>query len=354
MQPGWTPARRCYDVPPMRLTIADIARAAGVSTATVDRVLNERAGVHARTRQRVTSAAQRLGYLDGESAPPAAAPLDLAFIVPGGTNTFMGALSFHLQDAAANQAGARVHIERPEAFHAEELAATLRKLAAAADGVGLIAIDHPGVRNAIRDAAASGVRVITLVSDIGDVPRHGYVGLDNRAAGRLAGYLMGRFLRQAHGTVAVFAGSLLYRGHEERAIGFRRSLAEESGSLTLLETREMHDDVAQCYAEARALLLSAPDLAGIYNVGAGNRGIARALEEAGRSRDIVFIGHELTEHSRRFLLSGTMDAVIDQNPRQEAELALSSLMQAIRGGEQALRIPQVRAQAIFRENLPEL
>ena len=54
MQPGWTPARRCYDVPPMRLTIADIARAAGVSTATVDRVLNERAGVHARTRQRVT------------------------------------------------------------------------------------------------------------------------------------------------------------------------------------------------------------------------------------------------------------------------------------------------------------
>jgi len=49
-----------------------------------------------------------------------------------------------------------------------------------------------------------------------------------------------------------------------------------------------------------------------------------------------------------------MDAVIDQNPQQEAELAIESLLQAIRGGGQPLRVPPIRAQAIFRENLPEL
>lgn len=92
-----------------------------------------------------------------------------------------------------------------------------------------------------------------------------------------------------------------------------------------------------------------PDLVGIYNIGAGNRGIARALEEAGRTRHVVFIGHELTEHTRRFLLSGIMHAVIDQEPRREAELAVNALLQAIRGTP--MQVPVVRPRAIFRENM---
>jgi len=342
----------------MRTTITDLARAAGVSTATVDRVLNGRAGVHARTRRRVLAVAQEIGYLDPAPAVEggAASPLaDLAFIVPGGTNTFLNALSRHLREVGEQRAAeARIAVHRMEVFDPESLAAGLRALAGSADGVGLIALDHPAVRTAIREAAAIGTRIVTLVSDISDVPRHGYVGIDNRAAGRLAGHLLGRFLRRGHACVAMFAGSLRYRGHEERAFGFRRILAEEFPDLTLLETREMHDDFEECYRAATALLASTPDLAGIYNVGAGNRGIVRALEEAGRVRDVVVIGHEVTEHTRRFLLSGAMDAVIDQNPQQEAELAIESLLQAIRGGGQPLRVPPIRAQAIFRENLPEL
>ncbi|TIU85178.1 MAG: LacI family transcriptional regulator, partial [Mesorhizobium sp.] len=47
----------------MRSTLTDIAREAGVSAATVDRVLNNRAGVRARTREVVLETAQRLGYI---------------------------------------------------------------------------------------------------------------------------------------------------------------------------------------------------------------------------------------------------------------------------------------------------
>ena len=333
----------------MRMTIADIARAAGVSTATVDRVLNERAGVHARTRRRVLTAAQGLGYLDAAPEGAGAAPAELAFIIPGGTNTFFGVLSDALAEIAQRRgAEARIRVHRMEAFHPEALAAGLRDLARHADGIALIALDHPAVRTAIREAAAAGVRVATLVSDIADVPRHAYVGIDNRAAGRLAGHLLGRFLRRP-GPVALFAGSLSYRGHEERASGFRRILAEEFPDLTVIETAEMHDDVEQCHRVAAALLRSAPDLAGIYNIGAGNRGIVRALEEAGQARQVAFIGHELTEHTRRFLLAGAMDAVIDQDPRQEAELAVDALLRAIRGGP--VQVALLRAQAIFRENM---
>jgi LacI family transcriptional regulator len=339
----------------MRLTVADIARAAGVSTATVDRVLNGRAGVHARTRRRVLAAAHGLGYLEPAPTESAAPALDLAFIIPGGTNTFFKLLSAHLAGIAQRRAHeAHIQVHRMEAFHPEALAAGLHKLTRHADAIALIALDHPAVRTAIREAVAAGVRVLTLVSDIADVPRHGYVGIDNQAAGRLAGFLLGRFLRHP-GQVAMFAGSLSYRGHEERANGFRRILAEEFPDLPVLETREMHDDVEECYRVASTLLQGTPDLAGIYNIGAGNRGIVRALEEAGRVRDVVFIGHELTEYTRRFLLAGAMHAVIDQDPRQEAEMAVEALIQAARNGDGgSLRLPPIRAQAIFRENLPEL
>ena len=344
----------------MRTTIIDIARTAGVSTATVDRALNGRSGVHARTRRRVLSAAQSLGYLDALPEPTHAAdgqkaPLDLAFVVPGGTNTFLDGLTLHIHEVAALRSGeARIHVHRPAAFNPESLAASLRELATTADGIGLVAIDHPAVRTAIRDAVAGGARIVTLVSDISDVPRHLYVGIDNQGAGRLAGHLLGRLLRDKRGRVAMLAGSLSYRGHEARAAGFRRILAEEFPDLILVETAEMHDDLEQCYRAARSLLMDAPDLAGIYNIGAGNRGIVRALEETGRSREIIFIGHELTEHTRRFLLAGTMDAVIDQNPRQEVELVVEHLIQSVRGAEQPRRIAPVRAQAIFRINLPEV
>ncbi len=333
----------------MRLTIADVARAAGVSPATVDRVLNERAGVHARTRRKVMTAAQGLGYLAPDPGALPAPPPRLAFIVPGGTNTFLNMLSTALSGLAERAgADARIEVHRMDSFHPEALAAGLRDLAQHVEGLALIALDHPAVRTAIREAASRGVRVVTLISDIADVPRDAYVGTDNHAAGRLAGHLLGRFLRRP-GPVALFAGSLGYRGHAERANGFRRILAEEFPTLPVVETAEMHDDLDESYRLAARLLRQSPDLAGIYNIGAGNRGIVRALEEAGRARDVVFIAHELTEHTRRYLLAGTLHAVIDQGPVQQAELAVATLLRIVRG--EPPRNTLVRAQAIFRENM---
>ena len=67
----------------------------------------------------------------------------------------------------------------------------------------------------------------------------------------------------------------------------------------------------------------------------------------------MFIGHELTEHTRRFLLSGTMDAAIDQNPRVEAREAIDRLLHAARGEHVPDPMP-IRIHAIFRENMPEV
>ena len=345
-----------HPVLPPRVTMVEIAEAAGVSPATVDRTLNNRSGVRERTRDRVLTAAKRLGYLPDENGSYGAEveSCTVDFLLPGGTNTFLKVLAEHIEALAAERApAAEVRIQLIEGFDPQALADKLSDLKSQSDGMAVIALDHPTVREAIRDVASGGVPILTMVSDISNVPRLGYVGIDNRAAGRLAGHLIGRFIPARRQQVALFAGSLSYRGHEEREMGFRHMLAEEYPHVEIVELREVRDDTDRAYAEAKALLSSYRDLAGIYNIGAGNRGIARALQETGRATDTVFLCHELTEHTRRFLLSGTVDAVIDQNPRVEARDAIDRLVSAAMGNPPP-NLPPIRIQAIFKENIPDV
>jgi LacI family transcriptional regulator len=333
----------------MRATLTDIAREAGVSSATVDRVINGRPGVREHTRTHVLMVAQRLGYA-------ADTPLDKAvrlhFLLPEGTNQFIANLHGHLERQGAVLAGVRNVVESIPGFDPPALAERLRSLKGQVDGLGLIALDHPVVREAVRDLAHSGVKIVTLASDIQNVPRIAYIGVDNRQAGRLAGYLMGRFLGQGcAGQVALFAGSRAYRGHQEREMGLRHVLHDEYPGLEIVEIREMLDDRDKARAEALQLLDRYPDLAAIYNVGGGTSGIGAALKAKGRDQSLVLIGHEATEANKALLLDGTLDALIDQNPRVEAREALSTLLAAAQGG--SYQPVQPRLHVMFRENLPD-
>ncbi|MFJ1301635.1 LacI family DNA-binding transcriptional regulator [Pseudomonadota bacterium AL_CKDN230030165-1A_HGKHYDSX7] len=343
----------------MRPTISLIAREAGMSTATVDRVLNDRDGVRGKTRDRVLAIANRLGYFI-QGADTASQDVRVDFVLPAGTNSFMTALGQHLLEEAATRPDVRARLHLIEGFDANKLAQKLYELREQTQAVGLVGLDHPQVRDAIMALRDSGVHVSTLVSDIPISARLGYVGIDNRAAGRLAALLLGRFLPQhTEQKVAVFVGSLAYRGHEEREMGFRSLLSEEFPHLRIAHILEIGDDRDRAFAVTQDLLRKEPPHA-IYNIGAGNQGIARALKEArpadargsdARTPRIVFVGHDLTEATRRLLLDRTMDAVIDQNPRVEAREIVKLLVAAVKGAPEPSYLP--RLQVIFRENIPE-
>jgi LacI family transcriptional regulator len=335
----------------VKVTITDVAREAGVSTATVDRVINERPGVKERTRRRVMDATQRLGYLDEAPTTPrpgAARSRTFDFVLPAGTNTFMHILAEALGAGDPDNPRIVPRVHRIEGFRPEILARELAVVGRDSDGVGVVAIDHPFVQETIRDLVGAGVPVVTLVSDIPSVDRFDYIGIDNQAAGRLAGYLMGRFL----GIGELLAGSLQYRGHQEREMGFRHVLAEEFPDLTVVAIREDQDDKEHAYRETGALLRDYPTLRGVYNVGAGNRGLARALEESGRAGTVVAIGHELTPFTRRYLINGVLDAVIDQSPKSEALAAIRALAAAANGTDRPRSRP-LPFTPYFRENLPQ-
>jgi LacI family transcriptional regulator len=338
------------------MTLQDVARTAGVSLATVDRVLNRRPGVHAETAERVQAAIGLLKYRPDRLAARLARGRNhrFRFLLPTGNNAFMQALEERVRATADCLADERVDVEvaKVDVFDGEALALALDRLQGEVDGVAVVALDHPAVRQAIDDLTASGVTVVTLVSDTPRANRAHYVGIDNAAAGRTAAALLGRFLAGRAGEVGLICGSIALRDHSERQIGFEQVIARDFPALRLLPVREGRDDDERVVTLATALLAEHPDMVGIYNVGAGNGGIVAALEASGRARDVVFVAHELTPFSRRHLIRGTIDAIINQDPGHEARSAARVLIAKREGMPIDPGQERIRIDIFIRDNVP--
>mgnify|MGYP005846318327 CR=1 FL=1 len=340
----------------MRAKIEDIAREAGVSTATVDRVLNGRKGVRTETAKLVQDIAKKMHYRPDPMAQALSRRerLQFDFIFPSGSNTFINALIRHVEEAIEAYAQFKVRISTHviEGFNPELLAEKLIEIAPRSEGVAFVALDHPLVREAVGEIIDKGTPVVTLVSDLMHTKRLGYVGVDNRMAGRTAAFLLGRFMKEPVGKVALIAGSLSYRGHEEREMGFRNLLQEDFPELKVAALLEGFDDADKNYEQACELLRKYPDLRGIYNIGAGARGIGRALMESDMAKKVIFVGHELTPHSRKLLIDGVMDAVINQSGRQEIFGGVQMLLNHHSRQDITANIEMPKVEIFIRENLP--
>lgn len=339
-----------------RSRIPDIARAAGVSTATVDRVLHGRLPVRPATAQRVLQAAAALRYLPERELwrslrPP---PMELAFLLPAGTNRYLHMLGDGIAGAGDVLAPYHVHcrVHYVDSFDPVRAAAALRRHGRSAQGVAFMALEHPLVREAVDELAAAGVHVLTLISDLAQSRREAYVGMDNRAAGRTAATLIGRFLGARTGSVAMIAGSLAYRGHEEREMGFLGLMQEQFAQLRVVGVREGRDDADTNERQARALLKKHPDLVGLYNIGGGAEGVGRALATLPHARRPLFVAHGLTADTRALLIAGTLDAIINQHP-QTMLLNAVRIFTNLRDGRRATAgVEPVRISIVLRENLP--
>ena len=248
---------------------------------------------------------------------------------------------------ASDVRGAQLTIVFVERMNPAALAAQLMDCAQrGSTGVAFQALDHPLVREAASALAGAGIPMVTLCSDIGEVDRLAYIGIDNRAAGRTSGFLMGRFCKGA-GKLAVVWGGQLYRSHEEREIGFRTVLRQDYPALQIIEMVNGNDDPGLNFAGVSELIAKHPDLLGVYCVGGGQGAVAAAIETAGLAQRLVMIGHNFNDETKPFLLSGTIDAVIHQDMTRIAEAALNCLI-GVKGQPASAGIP---IEIITRENL---
>lgn len=340
-----------------RSQLTDVAAAAGVSLATVDRVLHGRAGVHPSTVEQVLAAVQRLEYRTDPAATRLARAHTshaVAVVLPKGNNSFVAMLAeqVHSLEPWLTEQRLAATVQRVDVFAPEILArhlATLRRRFAA---VFVMGVDHPLVRAAIDDLCFNGTTVITLVSDVPSSRRAHYVGIDNVAAGRTAATLLGRFLGPSPQRVGIVLGSHALRDHAERLLGFQQVMASDYPHITLLPALEGHDDSGRTQPQIADLLKREKKLAGLYSIGGGNRGIQTALIDSKRANKLVWICHELTPHTRRALLDGVVDAVINQDPGHELRSAFRLALAGLNKERVVADQERIRIDIFVKENLP--
>lgn len=341
-----------------KVKLADIAREARVGTATVERVLNSRGNVSPELVERVVVAARKLGY-DRRLPERYHGIIRIEVIMMRPDTPFFARLNKAFARVAASlDSSIVIHRTFLDELDPRSVARHIASPGFLRSGLIIVAPDHPEVEARLREVKAQGVSVVHVVSRIGDGD-DSFIGIDNYAAGRTAAYYMTNMLKPREGTLVALCHSGVYQVHRERVRGFSDYLAEHpdrrhSFALVMFG-RDDRLRSAEIFAQA---LKTYPDIIGIYNAGGANSGIASVLEHhyagpAARagSHAIMWIGHELTDNTRRWLKSGLMSLVLDQAPEIQARRAIDTVLRKIGFIDVEVSTEPVRFLTINAENL---
>lgn len=316
-----------------RPTIRDLAAAAGVGVATVDRVLNQRAPVRRETAERVLAAAEAIGYhgtgLLKRRLEETAVPKSFGFLLQRRADAFYQEMAAALAGAtrAVKAVRGRPVVEFVDDISAATVADKLMTLGARVDAVAVVAADHPRVTEAVEALRARGVGVLTLLSEL-SAPSIGHVGIEHRKAGRTAAWAIARLAKKP-GSVGIFVGSHRYVGHELSEMSFRAYFREHAPDFGLLEPLANLEDPHLAHEGTLELLKRNPDLVGIYVAGGGMAGLISALREADPGRRVIAVCNELVPETRAALVDGVVDAVIATPVAALAEQAVAIMTRAV-------------------------
>ncbi len=305
-----------------RFLIKEVANQAGLSTATVDRVLNGRAHVSARAAARVQAA---LGELARQEQNLAAKGRTVwVDVVVEAPERFSRELR-RAAEAVLGQVGSvviRPRFSLHEVMSESQMIATLRRIAKrGSQGVCLKARDLPGVRAEVAALIAKGIPVVTIVTDIDGALA--YAGLDNEQAGQVAATLIARQVKQ--GCVLTSQSREDFAGEATRIKAFEAALKTLAPAVRLIAT---HDGGGLNPTTARAVgkvLADQGAVHAVYSVGGGNRAICAALDAAA-VKPHVYVAHDLDADNLALLAQGAVSFVLYHDLEADMHLAYRHIL----------------------------
>lgn len=204
-------------------TIYDVARLAGVSTATVSRYVNRSSAVRPATAARIEAAIAETGYVPSRAASSLTTKRSglVGFLTSDLTNPFTSELAHAMTDEAGRTGLSllsAVTFGLDERF--EQLAGELRRHQV--DGIVATPPGSPRVVETLRAVAASGVPVVTVGITVPESPVD-FVSVDTYAGARDA---MHHLLDLGHRRIALLTGTPHHEIAASRFRGYADALAE--------------------------------------------------------------------------------------------------------------------------------
>lgn len=340
----------------MQPTTKDLAKAAGVSLATVDRVLNDRANVSEKASTKVREAIERIGFVRNLAAVNLVKnkTYKFRFIVPEVGDQYLQEIIQQVEDShqAVKQDMTRIDVVQIPMSDPHTVANYLTNLGTdEIDGLAIMAPESPQVRDAMSRLSERGIKIVQFLSGQDRLDDLDFVGVDNFAAGATAGRIIGGFLSGKTGSIMVIAETMQSLDSIQRRLGFSEVLHAKYPNLTALPSLETHGDEGRTQDIITRAFQHHDDILAVYVVSAEARTPMSKVALNCELENIVTVVHERTPFTEQSLKDEKIDAVIAQNPGHAVRSATRILRARMENREPLAGQEKIRIEILVKENL---
>lgn len=199
------------------------------------------------------------------------------------------------------------------------------------EGIVIAPMDDEALVVPLKEAAARGIPVVVIDSGVNWDGRISYVATDNRRGGELAAEELASQLG-GEGKVLMMRfmeGSASTREREE---GFLAVIAQHEGIEVVSENQYAGATGEGAYQTAENLLGAHSELDGIFCPNESTAfGMLRALQDAGRTDQVCFVGFDASEKLVEGLRAGELHALVVQDPVAMGRRGVETILQHLAG-----------------------
>jgi len=314
-------------------TMKEIAKLAGVSRGTVDRVLNNRGSVNQETEKSIREIAKSLNYspnIAGKNLAVRKKKLKFGFILfaTADSNNFFADVVYGIKDRAAalSDFGVSVEICESGMDHPNQQIKSIDELIGLGiNGLAITPMNDPIVAKKLKELSESGIPVVTSNSDLKDCGRLAYVGSNYYKSGETAAGLM-NLITNGTAKIGIISGSAHVLCHSERVAGFTDCIASSFPNLVIVNNVVNNDNDEVSFKVTHDMLEKNPEIDALYLTAAGVSGACRAVSGLGLAGKLSIVSFDATPSTCKLLRDGVITATIAQQPRIQGAMPLDILL----------------------------
>lgn len=317
---------------PRNIRIKDIARLAGVSKGTVDRVLHKRGRVSKEALDKVMKVLEEIDYKPNLIARTLSSNKNykiVALLPNPADDEYWAQTKAGILQAETEWAYYNITIELLvfDQYNKESFKEKAKQaLAGKPDGIITAPIFYDEALIFFESLRKEGIPYVLFNTNIPEVHPLSFIGQNSFLSGKVGAELM--YLGQHEGgKLAVLhldedAHNSVHLIEKER--GFREYFKQKNSLHFIIEETSLNPS-EPAFEDNLNEVLKDPDLKGIFvSTSKGTSVVAHCLEKKGKQK-IRLIGYDILEENLKYLRKGTIDFLINQNPKRQAALSISHL-----------------------------